>query len=139
MRARALFALVLGGCTAIGHGVDPALVGEYQYWFIDVGEAIDLAADGTFIRRGIGITPCSPTVHGRWTSSEGRVVLHATDADLFGSIPFLERLAHDYPLTLTTRHADGALTLVDADASEERLYGWAGMEWTRCEPSAAPR
>ena len=139
MRRGAFAALVLCGCTGVGGVVDPKVMGEYQWWFIDVGESIDLAADGTFVRRGIGISPISPTVRGDWAVSEGRVVLHATKGQWFGRIPLDEQLAREYPAVFATRCVEGALALVDETERVDRIFGWPGMEWVRYEPRTGAR
>lgn len=140
MRMVVLAVFALAGCAGVGGVVDPKLVGEYQYWFIDVGEAIDLGADGTFVRRGIGICPISPTINGRWGVVEGRVVLRATNGEWLGRVVIDDALvAREYPLVFAARSVDGEVTLVDETKRDDRVFGWRGMEWTRHEPRTGAR
>ncbi|MBX3464753.1 MAG: hypothetical protein KF830_16405 [Planctomycetes bacterium] len=129
-RARGLLlaAVLAAACTTVGRdAVEARLVGRYEWWFIDSGRYLELAADGTWREGDVGMGAIFLTWCGRWRVAEGRVELQFThvggrdEPEL--RLPLAAALAEDYPQRLTV--------VGDGQAMGLRPDGHEGVPWQR--------
>lgn len=96
-------ACLLGGCASTAGGAaDPALVGRYEWWGIDSGAYLELAADGSWTEGDVGMGAMPLRWCGRWAIAGDRLRLELDHTTGWGPDPSVRQgvpasVASTYP------------------------------------------